>query len=1517
MENNPFTVIDETESNPFTAVDNAEQRTNPFTDIDNAALDPVQLHDKAVATSEMSDELELPVVAAFDFHNFLTATPEQRKAAMFDPFNLDPLIESSPKSMDMSSPGRFDPFNLPQQFEPTPKPTNWQSFKKFFVGDRPSLQPNASRMEKFDRVFDTVIGSPLRVGLKAVKGMTLGAPDLMWAAVKRSVPADVWGEEMNNMTLDEAMDWAAGYNPSGFQKAVGEVAEFAGALTTVKPLLNKALGKRAVDVLGKKTLLNADGTKKVVETFWKGTQYVNPKGLNWLQKATETAYAFGIVSTADQIAKQVSEKIDPTDTDYGYEGPSAAIRDATIGFIFSLAGQGAKAAWKAARPTEQAKALAQLGLKKGATEAEIKTASRNYARQYHPDKVKGMEAEWKQFRKDLKTVAAGEEKDIVYRGAKIKVKGPKLLEGKIGGPPSKEALAAAKPEPVLSDGVELTPGQEQAGIVVAGNKIYQGEKLLFQATDKITPERVAQIARIHKIDTTEPVADLAQQADIKPLVGQPDHSYRTIDQAIEATGKDVSVARGIQWFEGEPFMLEIKGTPGEEIVHHPGAARGEVKGEDVTKIFYYPDAIEADSQGEFFGETGESELSKLKQQFPNAEVVKLDTIDNGGMDISYGVAPAAVPAAIEPPATPSKFRKGTAQVPRTVEDIAALTKYTVQTAGKYISDFGEGGTKLVDSVVKADEHATMRAGRANEDMHDAIKGLTKVERKSFGKAVNGIMYERLPKHVKDSEKWKNASDVWMEPISDAQRAAAEKYLEIADAALEEAGQLGFERQFLGGGKAATTGGGIPWPQRLNRKGEKAMEKALRAVTGEGELDYEILKKNDLVNKMIERGLADGPGDAWTKLQQHKEHMKRLKYGMFEGSKIQLPEEYVKLDSHDVLGQPYWKNMFMQVEMAKNLGGADYPDAAKNIAKIKAEFGESGANEAQQWLDRINGIDRLNMTPAQRASERLWGDASAYQTLKLSPATAMQNWFQPLIGLTDFDPRDVFAGLTEAYMPKIRKAARQSGAIPHDPFESSIAADFRDAESGTFMKKIARAWSWSIGMSATERGNNYKSAIISAHGVARDLAKLQASNTKLGQLARNIISLGGDSPGAIKRRLGKHGINWEEAMDRGYLTVDEIAIAAQRGSKRSNFRSDLFTTPLWWQKSAWMRAMAKYKIPFAYNYTNKMWEAASEALKHGNMRPALAFLAVTTLTGEIYNYAFREKILGESREDQSTAKRLWEDLLGGAGLGIFGALMFGYDARSTLWNFIGGPMAKTVDNTLRTYQDIKEAPEHTRDHLIKLYEREFPVGKYFNQIRNRPQHQADVARWKIRELWPDKDTEKFFYGDDLYDSVRFDDFTGAMSAVHNVKRLGADKGAILSALTAKRPVKVATKDRAEWNETLTDKQKTLVASEESAHQLTLAKAKSLLALGKVDPEVTDFYVKLDKAKAKATQAKLDGEIPARVLSIDDLRTIAIYSRISSRLTQLEEAMMTAESDKERADIYDDIVSLYNKAIEVTD
>ena len=110
--------------------------------------DIVSVVDKAEDIVKVSEETELSVTDSMNFYDELTADRQKRQAAMFDPFNLD------------GPSGRIGA---------APEPTNWQKFKKFFTGDRPQLRPNASRMEKFDRAFDAVVGGPLRVGIKYLK----------------------------------------------------------------------------------------------------------------------------------------------------------------------------------------------------------------------------------------------------------------------------------------------------------------------------------------------------------------------------------------------------------------------------------------------------------------------------------------------------------------------------------------------------------------------------------------------------------------------------------------------------------------------------------------------------------------------------------------------------------------------------------------------------------------------------------------------------------------------------------------------------------------------------------------------------------------------------------------------------------------------------------------------------------------------------------------------------------------------------------------------------------------------------------------------------------------------------------------------------------------------------------------------------------------------------------------------------------------------------------------------------
>ncbi|MHC4622156.1 MAG: J domain-containing protein, partial [Planctomycetota bacterium] len=106
-----------------------------------------------------------------------------------------------------------------------------------------------------------------------------------------------------------------------------------------------------------------------------------------------------------------------------------------VGFAISLAGSGGRAIWKRLTAGEQSRALRLLGLKKGATEKEIKQAARKLALRHHPDKFhQAPDDVIKYHTEKTKEVLAAREAalkeaapagEIVYRGQKIKVARPK------------------------------------------------------------------------------------------------------------------------------------------------------------------------------------------------------------------------------------------------------------------------------------------------------------------------------------------------------------------------------------------------------------------------------------------------------------------------------------------------------------------------------------------------------------------------------------------------------------------------------------------------------------------------------------------------------------------------------------------------------------------------------------------------------------------------------------------------------------------------------------------------------------------------------------------------------------------------------------------------------------------------------------------------------------------------------------------------------------------------------------
>ena len=102
-----------------------------------------------------------------------------------------------------------------------------------------------------------------------------------------------------------------------------------------------------------------------------------------------------------------------------------------------------------------------------------------------------------------------------------------------------------------------------------------------------------------------------------PVKADPNKVYRVASNADTAIGKDVSFSSGLNWYEGQGFIIEANKGKGEDIVHHSGAKRGEISPSDVTTVYYEPNGFATDS------ETVYSELPKMRKQFPNAQFIQI------------------------------------------------------------------------------------------------------------------------------------------------------------------------------------------------------------------------------------------------------------------------------------------------------------------------------------------------------------------------------------------------------------------------------------------------------------------------------------------------------------------------------------------------------------------------------------------------------------------------------------------------------------------------------------------------------------------------------------------------------------------------------------------------------------------------------------------------------------------------------------------------------------------------------
>lgn len=218
-----------------------------------------------------------------------------------DPTDIGPL-ESVDRPKRITEP-------QPSQIGAAPERTVSQKIGDFFIGkpeQRPFLPGDAGRAEKFDHTLRAIASMPVKAFVKFGKGLLLGTPDLAFAAIKKITPDELWADGVENMSLDQAIDWAMGYDPSGFSKLVSGVSEFAGGIKAVAGIAGEV-----------------------------------PKSATVVEKTLGTANIFALAKTGRELSKFGAELIDP-ETDYQFEGAAGVLTDFGIGAGFSLLGSASR-----------------------------------------------------------------------------------------------------------------------------------------------------------------------------------------------------------------------------------------------------------------------------------------------------------------------------------------------------------------------------------------------------------------------------------------------------------------------------------------------------------------------------------------------------------------------------------------------------------------------------------------------------------------------------------------------------------------------------------------------------------------------------------------------------------------------------------------------------------------------------------------------------------------------------------------------------------------------------------------------------------------------------------------------------------------------------------------------------------------------------------------------------------------------------------------------------------------------
>jgi len=558
----------------------------------------------------------------------------QKTGGMFADILTEPKVEK-PIGLGEFPEQLPDPSGLPivgatpadkgMQWEAMPKRTISQKIGDFFVGhplDRPYLPSDAGRREKIEHVIKSVASMPVRTFVKYGKGLMLGAPEVAWAAIKKITPESMWVDEVKNMTLDEAMDWAMGYNPSEFSRSVSGLAEFMGSLKTAK----KAFGPM-------------------------------PKSANLFDTALRNGEKWALARAAREASKLSAGVIDP-ETDYQYDGAGGVLADFGMGVGFSLLSTAAKPVLAAIAKTSAAKAISDAAhrvvlefTKKFPVLADAvrKNPSAYFTKQILRSakrsgiNTKDLSVEQKivlkhvareadrKFVQAMKNYTAPIDRDIVERGPRRR---GLQITGEV--PPTRLQRAAVKPtgrivptKPQVA-GMEYVSGQLAKGKTTFSRKDMKDmgidRKTTAKERQQIFDDTVAEKERIDTGEVTEAVeGEVAlptptEQKGAGKAEGKQVHEMTSVEFA-ETFGKasNVQITSSDDYIASSSESTPVTTADGKPITVHHGTSRMFEKFSEKTlgKNTGAPSA----KMGFFFASDPETAVNYTERDFADPETV--------------------------------------------------------------------------------------------------------------------------------------------------------------------------------------------------------------------------------------------------------------------------------------------------------------------------------------------------------------------------------------------------------------------------------------------------------------------------------------------------------------------------------------------------------------------------------------------------------------------------------------------------------------------------------------------------------------------------------------------------------------------------------------------------------------------------------------------------------------------------------------------------------------------------------